>query len=374
MIERKIRAFRGWRATLAAACAIAGLLGPASHALGAGVTSGCQLNRNPAVGFDTSRPGGADSYLTSFTPAQINLDKSIPVGEVVYETSLPIIPWVCITTTPDRLPYMGSGGNMQSMVKELDAAGLKLVLKINDYPEWTPSASTTENRLPLSDVVYAAKSSTNPTQTASGLLRGTLKLVMVKPPSKPTRAFVPAMSNLVVLSSGLSTLNVISIGSNASTAIALIPKCIAKISTPSSVNLGRVYSVGNLPLPKPVNFTITADYDESCDGGFRVIDLGILDIPLQLKFQPEGNQALALGNQAILLKNNDGTPNGLALQIKELGSQAVTFNAWQDSKQSSLSTVNRPLPLRYSAELTKSGTPLTPGAFSQQVTILVTFR
>ncbi|MCM2574433.1 hypothetical protein NAT65_25365 [Achromobacter xylosoxidans] len=373
MIKRKTGAFLAWRAALAAMCAVAGLLGPAGHALGQEVTSGCQFNRNPSQGFDPTRTG-ADSYLTTFTPLQINLDKTIPVGEVVYETSLPVIPWVCITNIPDRLPYMGSGGYMQTMIKDLASAGLKLVLQINNYPEWTPSSSTTDNRLVLSDVTYAAKSPSDPTMTASGILHGKLKLVMVTPPNKPTRTYIPAMGNLVVLSSGVSTLNVISIGSNSSTTIALIPKCIAKISTPGPINLGKAYAVNHLPLPPPVDFTITADYDESCDGGFRIVDLGNLVVPLQLRFQPEGNQELTPGNQEILLKNNDGTPNGFALGINELSVHPVIFNQWQDSHQPSLTTSKRPLPLRYSAQLTKSGTPLITGEFSQQVTVQVTFR
>ncbi|MCH1998905.1 hypothetical protein L7Q78_39515, partial [Achromobacter xylosoxidans] len=210
--------------------------------------------------------------------------------------------------------------------------------------------------------------------TASGILHGKLKLVMVTPPNKPTRAYIPAMGNLVVLSSGVSTMNIISIGSNSSTTIALIPKCIAKISTPGPINLGKAYAVNHLPLPPPVDFTITADYDESCDGGFRIVDLGNLVVPLQLRFQPEGNQELLPGNQEILLKNNDGTPNGFALGINELGVHPVIFNQWQDSHQPSLTTSKRPLPLRYSAQLTKSGTPLITGEFSQQVTVQVTFR
>lgn len=34
MIKRKTGAFLAWRAALAAVCAVAGLLGPAGHALG----------------------------------------------------------------------------------------------------------------------------------------------------------------------------------------------------------------------------------------------------------------------------------------------------------------------------------------------------
>lgn len=86
--------------------------------------------------------------------------------------------------------------------------------------------------------------------------------------------------------------NHIEIGSSNDTAISLIPTCIAKISTPGTVHLGRAYSVGNLPLPAPTQFTIAADFNEACDGGFRVIDLGNMVVPLQIKFQPEGGAVL----------------------------------------------------------------------------------
>lgn len=369
MIKRKTGAFRRWRAALTAAWAVAGLLGAASHALGAALTSGCQIGGT----FDTSRPTGPDSYVTTFTPAEIYLDKNTPVGQVVYETALPIIPWVCITTSPSRQPYMGSGGKMGSMIRSLQQAGLKLVLQINSYPEWTPSESNTDNFLTLSDVTYAPQSPTNPTMTASGTLHGKLKIVMVTPPTKPTRVLIAASPDLVVLSSGLSILNVISIGSNRNTSVILLPRCIAKILTPGSIDLGRAYSVGNIPLPPAVNFTIHVDFDETCDGGFRIVDLGSLTVPLQLRFQPEGNAALTTDAQRILLNNTDGTPNGLALTIKESGVFPVTFNAWQYSRQPSLTTSNNPLPLYYSAQLTRSGAPMVPGEFSQQITIQVTF-
>lgn len=369
MIKRKTGAFRRWRAALTAAWAVAGLLGAASHALGAALTSGCQ----PGPVFDTSRPSGSVPLLAAFAPLEIHLDKNTPVGQVVYENKLPIIPWTCITSIPRNQPYLGGGGKMASMVALLRQAGLKLVLQINSYPEWTPTGST-DDHLTFSDVTYAPQSPTNPTMTASGKMSGTLKLVMVTPPTKPTRVFIPASPDLVVVGSGVSILNVISIGSDNSTSVALVPKCIAKILTPGSIDLGRAYSVDRMPLPPTVPFTIHAEFDETCDGGFRLVDLGSLTVPLQLRFQPEGNAALTTDAQHILLNNTDGTPNGLALTIKESGVFPITFNAWQNSRHPSLTTSNHPLPLNYSAQLTRSGAPMVPGEFSQKITIQVTFR
>ncbi|WP_431137811.1 hypothetical protein, partial [Psychroserpens mesophilus] len=87
--------------------------------------------------------------------------------------------------------------------------------------------------------------------------------------------------------------------SSNSTAVSLIPTCIAKVSTPGTGYLGKAYSAGNLPLPPPVPFTIVADFDETCDGGFRIVDLGNITVPLRIMFQPEGNSALTSTNQGI---------------------------------------------------------------------------
>lgn len=167
--------------------------------------------------------------------------------------------------------------------------------------------------------------------------------------------------------------NSILIGSLDDTAVNLIPKCIAKLSTPGSVYLGRAYSVSSLALPPKVNFTLYADFDESCDGGFSLIDLGPMTVPLKVMFQPEGNLELTPLNEGIVLKNTDGDPNGLELRLRQGGSTPVKFNQWVD-ESTSLTVANHPLPLYYSAELTKSGRPLVPGKFQQQVTVLIGFQ
>ncbi|WYX51569.1 hypothetical protein WJ977_03030 [Achromobacter xylosoxidans] len=86
----------------------------------------------------------------------------------------------------------------------------------------------------------------------------------------------------------LAATNRIQIGSTNGTRVALIPRCIAKISTPGTVHLGRAYGVGHLPLPAPVNFVLSADFDESCDGGFRIVDLGPLTVPLKVRSPARG--------------------------------------------------------------------------------------
>lgn len=65
--------------------------------------------------------------------------------------------------------------------------------------------------------------------------------------------------------------------------------------------------MGNLPLPPPTPFTIVADFDEACDGGFHIADLGNMVVPLQIKFQPEGSPVLTSNGQNIELKNTGRT-------------------------------------------------------------------
>lgn len=354
-------------ALAAAGWLIACLLPLPAHAAG----PGCQLDPTRAGNYIEDK--GIQAAPGQFAPALLTLDKSNPPGTVVYDAPLPPVPWVCVSGTPaTRTPFLVSGANMASVMNELSKAGLKLVIQINGYPDWVPTGNTTDDRFPLSNESYAPKSATDSTLTANGLLLGRLRLVTVTPPTRPVRAYFPVYTDLVRMHYGFIHTNHIEIGSNNATAINLIPTCIAKISTPGSVYLGRAYSAGNLPLPKPQQFTIVADFDTACDGGFNVLDLGSMVVPLRVKFEPEGNTALTSLGQGIELKNTDGAPNGLALNIKQNGVRPITFNAWHDSE--SLTVSLRPRNLYYSAELVKTGTTLVPGAFSQQVTILVTFQ
>lgn len=351
-------AVAGWLA----AC----LLPVAAHALG----PGCQLDPTRAGNY--TQDMGAQAAPGQFAPTLLTLDKSNPPGTVVYDAPLPPVPWVCISGSASMAPFLVSGGNMASVLNELRKVGLKLVIQINGYPAWEPTGSTTDDRFRLSAEQYAPKSATDPTLTATGVLLGKLQLVTVTPPTKPVRAFFPAYSDLVRMHYAFINTNHIAIGSSNATAVSLIPTCIAKISTPGSVYLGRAYSVGNLPLPPPTPFTIVADFDEACDGGFHIADLDNMVVPLQIKFQPEGSPVLTSNGQNIELKNTDGTPNGLALQVKESGAIPIAFNEWRPTE--SLTTTLRPRSLYYSAELMKTGAAVVPGTFSQQITILVTFR
>ncbi|WP_241072653.1 fimbrial protein [Achromobacter xylosoxidans] len=369
MIQPKTRTVRpGWHGALAAAWLAACLLPLPAHALG----PGCQIDPSRAGNY--AQDVGISYALDRLAPDLITLDKSNPPGTVVFDHVLPPVPWVCTAGLATQHPFLTPGGYMQTVLKELAKTGLKMVLLIDNYPPWEPTGNTTDDKFPLTNAIYAPKSATDPTLTAKGVLLGRMQLVVVTPPARPVSAFFGAMNDIVRMHPGyLAATNRIQIGSTNGTRVSLIPRCIAKLSTPGTVSLGRAYSVGNLPLPPPAQFTIVADFDESCDGGFSISDLGPLTVPLKVRFQPEGNLELTQSDGAIVLKNSEGQPNGLALGIKAGGAIPIQFNQWHDESPS-LTLVNRPLPLYYSAQLEKTGAPMVPGAFSQQVTIQVTFQ
>ncbi|CUJ70932.1 hypothetical protein [Achromobacter xylosoxidans] len=367
MIQPKMASPRPcWRGALVALLA-AWLLPLPAHAF-----QGCQPD--PLENGTYREATGPFSLFNKLAPGVVTLDKSSAPGTIVYDSPLPPVPWVCVGDSLTTHPFLSPGPSMSIVLKALAKVGLKLVIYIDNYPPWEPTSNTTDDRAPLINVNYAPKSATDPTPVAHGVLRGRLQLVTVTPPERPTRAFLPAMGGIVELHPGYWTpTNKIQIGSLNDTTVSLIPKCIAKISTPGTVNLGRAYGLASLPLPSQVNFTLYADFDESCDGGFRIVDLGPLVVPLTVRFQPEGNQELTPLKNAIVLKNSDGQPNGLALRIKAEGVYSIKFNEWRNVP-TSLSVSTRPLPLYYGAQLQKTGAPLVPGEFSQQVTIQVTFQ
>lgn len=336
------------------------------HAL----ANGCQIDRTLSGNYTGDK--GPDYATSNLAPKLITLDKSTPPGTVIFDHALPPVPYVCESSGVTNQPFLSAGTSLSSVLRELQKVGLKLVIQMRNLPAWEPSGNTTDDRFRLTDVHYTKKSPTDATATASGILYGNLQLVVVTPPSRPIRAYFPAYKELVKMNPDFLSSNSIMIGSLDDTAINLIPKCIAKISTPGSVHLGQAYSVGHLPLPPKVNFTLYADFDESCDGGFKIVDLGSLAVPLKVMFQPEDNLELAPFDQGIVLKGNDGQPNGFTLELKESGVYPITFNAWRNAP--TLSMGKRPVPLYYSAQLTKSGAPLIPGEFSQKVTVLVTYQ
>ncbi|MCZ8393829.1 hypothetical protein [Achromobacter xylosoxidans] len=354
---------RAWAALAAIACC---LLPLPALALG----PGCQLD--PTVSGNYTQDLGASYALGQLAPRQITLDNNNPPGTVVYDEPLPPVPYVCIATSLATAPFLNAGTGLTTVLKELRRAGLKLVINIAGLPPWEPTGNTTDDRFRLTNVAYAPKSPTDPTPTVKGVLFGRMQLVVVTPPSIPIHAYFAASKDLVRLNPAFIGANYVAIGSTNDTSVDLLPRCIAKISTPASVSLGRAYAVNSLPLPAPVEFTMYADFDETCDGGFRVVDLGSLDVPLKIMFQPTDNLELDALNQGIVLKGDDGQPNGLNLVLKKDKVYRVTFNTWENTQ--TLSTSRRPVPLVYSAQLSKSGGPLKVGPFSQKVTVLVTYQ
>ncbi|MCV6901124.1 MAG: hypothetical protein NTT76_00280 [Achromobacter xylosoxidans] len=364
-----------WRAALAA-LALACLTPLPAHAE---VTLGCQFTRGPNQldSYYDENVIGYEKNPQRLVPDIVSLDKSNPVGMEVYTRTLPIVPFTCISNDPTEHPTLVSGTGMTAVYSKLQEAGLKLVINIQGYGDWEPANNMYDNRFTLTNVVYKPNPLNSGKPTVSHLLRGTLKLVVVEPRTKPMRVFILNNDDMVrVVPTNAATTPIhVRIGSINSTAVSIIPKCIAKVMAPAEpVYLGRVYSAGDFPLPPRQTFELKADFDESCDGGINIADLGgDITIPLKVMFQPVGNTELTAQSEGIVLKNTDGDTNGLELRLRQGGAIPVKFNQWVD-EPTSLTVVNRPLPLRYSAELTKSGRPLVPGKFQQQVNVQVTFQ
>lgn len=356
----------GWRGVVAAAWSLACLLPAPACALG----PGCQVNTGGGYTMDK----GASLATGRLAPDTILLDKTTVVGTVVYDQPLPPVPWICVNNSLAGSPFLSAGAGLQKAVTDLKAVGLQIVLQIGNYPPWVPTGNSSDDRFRLSDVLYAPASATDATPTAKGLLLGNLRLVVTKAPDKPISMFIPANPDFVRMNPQFLHSNHIEIGSLNGTNVSFIPRCIAKITTPGTIPLGRAYAMTSLPLPPPVNFTLYADFDPTCDGGFDLNSLGKLIVPLKIQFQPADAAALSANAQGIILKNSDGQANGLSLELKENGVIPVVFNRWTDAPGPSLSTSVRPVPLYYTAELTKSGTTVIPGKYSQKVTVLVTFQ
>lgn len=364
-----------WRAALAA-LALACLAPLPAHAV---VNEGCQFTRGPNQldSYYDDNVIGPEGIPKPLVPDIITLDKSTPVGMTVYSRVLPVVPFTCVSNDATAHPTLISGEGINAAYHSLQEIGLKLVITIDGFGDWEPPDNKYDNRFPLTNLNYKANPLSGGRLTTSHLLKGTLKLVVVTPPTKPMRRFILRNSDMVrvIPTNSTSATNYVKIGSSNDTAVSIIPKCIAKIVAPAEpVYLGRAYSAGDFPLPPKQPFELKADFDESCDGGINIADLGgDITIPLKVMFQPVGNTELSALSEGIVLKNTDGAPNGLELRLRQGGAIPVTFNQWVD-ESTSLTVVNRPLPLRYSAELAKSGRPLVPGKFQQQVNVLVTFQ
>ncbi|BEG75634.1 hypothetical protein [Achromobacter xylosoxidans] len=363
-----------WRAALAA-LALACLAPLPAHAV---VSEGCQFTRgsNLLDSYYDENVTGVEGIPKPLVPDIISLDKSTPAGATVYSRVLPVVPFTCVSNDPTAHPTLISGDGIKTAYHALQEIGLKLVITIDGFGDWEPADNRYDNRFPLINLNYKANPLSGGRLTTSHMLKGTLKLVVVTPPTKPMRRFILRNSDMVrvIPTNSATATNYVNIGSSNDTAVSIIPPCIAKILTPDTVYLGRAYSAGNLPLPSKSNFTLHADFNESCDGGINIADLGgDIIIPLKVMFQPVGNTELTALSEGIVLKNIDGDLNGLELRLRQGGSIPIKFNQWVD-ESTALTVKNNPLPLYYSAELTKSGRPLVPGKFQQQVTVQVTFQ
>ena len=362
----------GWRGALAAAWAIACMLPLPALAQIAQTSAGCSADLAGTHQYAPTSLDQITSIRETFAPAQIRLEKNTPAGTLIYQNSLPTIPWVCASNIATRTPILVAGTQLSIVLDRLRSVGLELTLEINGQT-WKPTGSTADDRFVIPGAVYAPASASDPTLIAYGVLSGSLKLTVATPPTKPVRTQIRIYDDLVNMRYGILSGPMLRIGSRNETEILLVPTCIAKVSTPGTVNLGKVYSAGNLPLPAPTRFNLITNFDTNCDGGFTLADLGNMSVPLKIMFQPEGNTLMTSGNRGIVLVNSDGTPNGLALEIRRTpASIPFPFGEFHDA-DNSLNPATIPQFESYSAALVKTGTPLVPGSFSQQVTVLVTY-
>jgi len=205
-------------------------------------------------------------------------------------------------------------------------------------------------------------------------LSGRLELYIVRALDRPLSVIIPTGPGLFQITPGssFSTPDIISIGSTlASTQAFMIPDtCLVKVAVPNTVDLGIVYSLGNLPLPPPRSFNVNVALNPDCDGFGDPINWRGFILPFKISFlTPDA----AAGDTAISLKNSDGSPNGLSLALKQNGALPVAFNRTADYPTSLTSGSRSAMDLPYTAEVVKNGAALVTGKFSQQVVVNVTY-
>lgn len=321
--------------------------------------------------------GGLAEFNQEFVPARLNMKRNAQVGEIVYSVPLPNIPWAC--GAPDRTSYgapkLIARNDYVQTASALDSAslGLRLVLNVGTWTVLPNDAGVTIGRPWATRVPGVLFPPNMPAQ--NGVLSGRLELFIARAIDRPLSVNIPLGPGLFRIIAGGTFISddQILIGSTlASTQAFLIPgTCLVKVTVPNTVDLGIVYSLGNLPLPAPRSFNVNAAFDPGCEGFGDSSNWRGFILPLKITFStPDA----VVGDQAISLTNSDGSTNGLSLVLKQGGAIPVAFNREAETNPVSLIAGVRPaMNLLYTAEVVKNGAPLVTGKFSQQVVVNVTY-
>lgn len=148
----------------------------------------------------------------------------------------------------------------------------------------------------------------------------------------------------------------------------IIPQCFGSVEiTPNPVNLGHVYTFQS-QVQKQIPFTITARRAPGCGEANDLYDY----FDLLARFDTTADMD---SNQTILLKDKQGTLNGLRLSIQDeshntpiLFNQPLTSPSVFGQLRKSAGKVS----VNYTARLT--GQPLVTGEFSADVVVLITYQ
>lgn len=310
-----------------------------------------------------------------FVPAVLRLNRNVKVGDIVYSAPLPDIPWTC--GAPNKLSYSGptmirDSSFITGTAGALAAAGLGVRLVLN-AGTWEPGNSLPE-RIRLGPT-WASRTDPVMKPTLSGVITGRLELFVTAQLDKPLQVYVPTGPSMFQINpgDGWGTSDYVTIGSSQpGTSIYMLPgECLVKVAVPNTVDLGMAYSVGNLPLPAPKWFNVNVALNPDCDGFGDPKNWGGFVLPIKITFSTPD---VAAGAMTIPLKNNEGAPNGLNLEIKSGGAISIPFNREMQTDPPSLIASVRPaMNLNYTAGLVKTGAPLVTGKFSQQVVVNVNY-
>ncbi|WP_238891276.1 fimbrial protein [Achromobacter insuavis] len=321
--------------------------------------------------------GGLAAFNQEFVPARLNMKRNSQVGEVVYSVPLPTIPWACgaPANTSYGTPKLVTRNDYVVTANALDSAslGLRLVLNVGTWTVLANDAGVVIGKPWAKRTPGVILPPNMPAQ--NGLLSGRLELFIVRAIDRPLSVNIPLGPGLfrIVPGGTFDSPDQIGIGSTlASTQAFLIPDaCLVKVAVPNTVDLGIVYSLGNLPLPAPRSFNVNAAFDPGCEGFGDSSNWRGFILPLKITFStPDA----VVGDQAISLKNSDGSANGLSLVLKQGGAIPVAFNREAETAPVSLIAGVRPaMNLPYTAEVVKNGAQIITGKFSQQVVVKVTY-